>query len=197
MHARTLAGLGLVTALLACNDRPAPTESDGAAATDNSTPVFAASTASQIARLRHLVAPFHKFEKAKAAGWSVQITSCLVEPGQGGMGFHYGKPSLINDNARVRLLEPELLLYEPQKNGKLRFVGVEYIVPFADHPSSAAPPTLLGQEFARVPEFGVWGLHIWVGRHNPSGIFSPWNPKVNCDNAPASQQARAAHHHGN
>ena len=92
---------------------------------------------------------------------------------------------------------PELLLYEPEKNGKLRFVGVEYIVPFTDIPSTAPAPTLLGQRFAQVPEFQVWGLHIWVGRHNPSGIFAPWNPKVSCDNAPASQRATMAHHHGN
>jgi hypothetical protein len=44
----------------------------------------------------------------------------------------------------VNLLQPELPLYEPEKNGKLRFVGVEYIVPFADHPATAAAPTLLG-----------------------------------------------------
>jgi hypothetical protein len=29
----------------------------------------------------------------------------------------------------------------------------------------------------------VWALHVWVGRQNPSGIFSDWNPKVTCDNA--------------
>jgi len=94
----------------------------------------------------------------------------------------------------VNLLQPELLLYEPEKDGKLRFVGVEYIVPFTDHPATAAPPTLLGHEFSQVPEAGVWGLHIWVGRHNSSGIFSPWNPKVSCQFA--GTQAAAAHQHG-
>jgi hypothetical protein len=72
---------------------------------------------------------------------------------------------------------------------------VEYIVPFTDRPASATPPTLLGQEFAQVPEFGLWGLHIYVGRENPSGIFAPWNPKVSCQYAGA-QQSATGHHHG-
>jgi hypothetical protein len=158
--------------------------------------------ASRIAQLRRLVAPFHDFETATRAGWSARITPCLVSgdlpstPGAGAMGFHYGKVSFIQDGGVVNLVQPELLLYEPEKNGKLRFVGVEYIVPFADHPASAAAPTLLGHAFAQVPEFGVWGLHIWVGRENPSGIFAPWNPKVSCAAAPAGQVA-TGHHHGN
>ena len=195
MHARITVGVGLMTLLAACGDRSAPLAPNGA--TSDRSPAMSSSVASQIAELRRLVAPFHQFERARAAGWSVQITPCLEEPGQGGMGFHYGRPAFIGDGGRVALLEPELLLYEPEKNGKLRFMGVEYIVPFTDHPASAPPPTLLGQEFAQVPEFGVWGLHIWVGRHNPSGIFAPWNPKVNCDDAPTSQRATGAHHHGN
>jgi hypothetical protein len=200
MRTRLPVGLILFTLIFACSDRSAPLSPDGAASGKSPT-ISAAATASQIAQLRRLVAPFHDFDKAVAAGWSAQITPCLVDadlpsqPGAGAMGFHYGRPAFIQDGGRVRLLEPELLLYEPEKNGKLRFVGVEYIVPFTDHPATAAPPTLLGQEFAQVPEFGVWGFHIWVGRQNQSGIFSPWNPKVNCDNVAAAQ--RATHHHGN
>jgi hypothetical protein len=79
------------------------------------------STASQLAGLRRLVAPFHDFEAAEAAGWSAPITSCLDAPGLGAMGFHYGNLRYIQDGGVVDLLQPELLLYEPQKNGKLRF----------------------------------------------------------------------------
>jgi hypothetical protein len=201
MRARIPITLGLVTVLVACSDRATPLAPNGAGS-DNP-PAISASVASRIAELRRLVAPFHQFEKARAAGWSAQITPCLVDadlpsqPGAGAMGFHYGKLAYIQDGGVVNLLQPELLLYEPEKNGKLRFVGVEYIVPFADHPSTAAAPTLLGHRFAQVPEFGVWGLHIWVGRHNPSGMFAAWNPKVSCANAPASQRATIQHHHGN
>ena len=199
MRARIPLTLSLVTVLLACEDHPGTLAPDGAAAVEAR--AANASAASQIAQLRRLVAPFHDFQTASDAGWSAPITTCLVAgdlpstPGSGAMGFHFGNVAFIQDGGVVDLLQPELLLYEPEKNGKLRFVGVEYIVPFTDHPASAAPPTLLGQPFAQVPEFGVWGLHIYVGRHNPSGTFAPWNPKVSCDDAGA-QQAAAGHHHG-
>jgi hypothetical protein len=191
--------LALVTLLLACNDTQ--TVLDPAATSAGNIPISASAAASQIAQLRRLVAPFHNFDAAVAAGWSAPITPCLVaadlpsQPGVGAMGFHYGNLAYIQDGGVVNLLQPELLLYEPEQNGKLRFVGVEYIVPFTDHPATAEPPTLLGQAFAQVPEFGVWGLHIWAGRHNSSGIFSPWNPKVTCANASAGAVA-TGHHHG-
>ena len=197
MRARIPIAFTLAAILLACEDHPATLAPDASPAAV----AISASTASQIAALRRLVAPFHDFETASHAGWSTPITPCLVAgdlpstPGTGAMGVHFGNLAYIQDGGVVDLLQPELLLYEPQKNGKLRFVGVEYIVPFTDHPADADPPTLLGQEFAPVPEAGVWGLHIYVGRHNPSGIFQPWNPKVTCENA-GTQGAAAGHRHG-
>jgi hypothetical protein len=199
MRARVPVTLGLVTILFACQDHAGtlgPDEASSARA-----PAAASfSTASRIAQLRRLVAPFHDFETAKAAGWSAPITPCWVaadlpsQPGSGAMGFHWGNLDYILDGGKVDLLQPELLMYEPEKNGKLRFVGVEYIVLFSDHPSTAEPPTLLGQEFSRVPEAGVWGLHIWVGRENSAGIFMPWNEKVSCEFAAGA--TAAGHHHG-
>jgi hypothetical protein len=200
MRTRIPIALGLATALLACEDHQGTLAPDGAAAIALPATVNA-STASQIAQLRRLVAPFHDFQTASEAGWSAPITPCLVAgdlpstPGSGAMGFHFGNLAYIQDGGVVDLLQPELLLYEPEKNGKLRFVGVEYIVPFTDHPATDPAPTLLGQEFAQVPEFGVWGLHIYVGRHNPSGTFAPWNPKVSCENA-GVQQTAGGHRHG-
>jgi hypothetical protein len=193
MRARIPITLSLITILLACEDHPGTLAPEGASAVEAR--AASASTASQIAQLRRLVAPFHDFDAAVHAGWATQITPCLEAPGLGAMGFHYGNLGYIQDGGVVDLLQPELLLYEPEKSGKLRFVGVEYIVPFADHPATAAPPTLLGQAFAQVPEFGVWGLHIYVGRENPSGIFAPWNPKVSCEHA-GLERAVGGHHHG-
>jgi hypothetical protein len=200
MRTGTPVTLALALVLLACGDHPGTLAPDGVSAFDAPAAV-SASTASQVAQLRRLVASFHDFDTAVRAGWSAPITPCLVaadlpsQPGVGAMGLHYGNLDYIQDGGVVDLLQPELLLYEPEKNGKLRFVGVEYIVPFADHPATAAPPTLLGQPFAQVPEFGVWGLHIWVGRENRSGIFMPWNPKVSCESAGIAR-AVGRHHHG-
>ena len=198
MRIRIPITLGLVAALLACEDHQALAPDGGATVALPAT--ASASEASEIAQLRRLVAPFHDFEAAVHAGWATPITPCFTsadlpsQPGTGAMGFHWGNLAYIGDHGAVNLLQPELLLYEPEKNGKLRFVGVEYIVPFSDHAATDAPPTLLGHEFSQVPEAGVWGLHIWVGRHNKSGIFSPWNPKVSCQFA--GPQAAAAHQHG-
>ena len=194
MYKDIAVALSLSAVLLACDDgsRAVAPESPSMASTATTA---AASTASEIAQLRRLVAPFHQFEAAVNAGWSAQFTPCLEAPGLGGMGFHYANPAFVQDGGAVNLLQPELLLYEPQKNGQLRFIGVEYIVLFSDHPATEPPPTLLGQAFEAVPDAGLWGLHIYVGQHNPSGIFATWNPRVNCDNAGTTTSA-AGHGHG-
>jgi hypothetical protein len=77
------------------------------------------------------------------------------------------------------MLEPEILQYEPQTNGRLRLVGTEYIVLL----SFDRPDPLFGQEFHANEAAGVWALHVWNWRQNPSGMFEDWNPKVSCENA--------------
>lgn len=133
-----------------------------------------------IARLRERTAAFNRFDAAAAAGWDTRITDCFFDPQLGGMGYHYGNTALIDGT--VDALQPELLLYEPEKNGRLRFVAVEYIVPFTAW-TAAAPPQLYGQSFHRNEAFGLWVLHVWHMRENPRGTFADWNPRVSCDNA--------------
>jgi hypothetical protein len=130
----------------------------------------------QLAALRRVTAPFHRFSAAVDAGWSHQLTPCFSSS-EGGMGFHYANTSLID--AAVDAAQPEALLYEPQRDGSLRFVGVEYIVPRTAW-SGAEPPVLYGQTFPYIEAFDVYGLHVWVGRHNPDGVFAAWNPRVSC-----------------
>ena len=135
-----------------------------------------------LAALRRATAKFHDFETASHAGWSAPITACMTDPaGAGGMGFHYGNTKLINGSVQVD--QPELLLYEPEKNGRLRLVAVEYIIPYTEHSRDAAPPELFGQKFKQNDTFQLWGLHAWVWKDNPSGIFADWNPEITCANA--------------
>jgi hypothetical protein len=101
-----------------------------------------------------------------------------MSSGEGGMGFHYGNTAFIDGTARVD--QPELLLFEPQATGKPKLVAVEYIVPYSFHARSAAPPVLFGQQFKQVDAFQLWGLHVWIWKLNPSGLFAPWNPQVSC-----------------
>ena len=137
-----------------------------------------------LATLRRVTASFRDFDAAKHAGWATPITPCMTDPGgAGGMGFHYGKTTLIDGT--VHVATPQLLLYEPEKNGRLRLVAVEYIIPYSFHSRDAAPPRLFNQGFQQVDAFQLWGLHAWVWRNNPSGMFASWNPNVNCDNTTA------------
>ena len=146
---------------------------------------FGADVSQDLARLRQVTAAFQDFNTAYHAGWSTQITPCMTDAGgAGGMGFHYGKVGLIDGTASVE--NPQLLLYEPEKDGRLRLVAVEYIIPYSFVPRSASPPRLFNQDFQQVDAFQLWGLHAWVWKENPSGIFSPWNPTVGCTNATAS-----------
>lgn len=134
-----------------------------------------------LATLRALTAQYHDFEKAMAAGWEVLVPGCRDNPPVGGMGWHFLNPAYIG--LYLDVLEPQVLIYEPEKNGRMRFVGVEYLIPFDILPSDAEPPVLMGQEFLQNFGDNVWMLHVWVGRHNPDGMFATWNPKVSCQYA--------------
>jgi hypothetical protein len=175
-----IAGLSL----LACAGNERVTASDATTLSPGELPAFEAfgsAVDQDLAKLRSVTAAFHDFDTARHAGWSTQITACMTDPaGAGGMGFHYGNTALINGTASVET--PQLLLYEPEQNGRLRLVAVEYIIPYTFHSRDAEPPVLFGQKFQQVDAFQLWGLHAWVWRENPSGMFASWNPRVNCDN---------------
>ena len=129
--------------------------------------------------LRRVTARFHRFKDAAAAGWSSQITPCMTDPADsGGMGFHYGNTALIDGSVQVD--QPELLLYEPEAHGRLSLVAVEYIIPYTAHSRASAPPVLFGQQFKQNDTFQLWGLHVWVWKANPRGLFANWNPRVTC-----------------
>jgi hypothetical protein len=131
-----------------------------------------------VADVRKVTAKFQDLTVAKAAGYTNQYPSGCAESPEGAQAFHFLKDSLVDD--KVDLQTPELLMYEPQADGSMQLIGVDYVVPFA---RSATAPTLLGVPFMRNEKLGVWALHIWTLRSNPSGMFAAWNPDVNCRNA--------------
>lgn len=171
-----------ITLLAGCSGDPTTANSAASEQSRTASPTQASGSAElkDLATLRRVTARFHDFDTAVGAGWSAKITSCMTDPTLGGMGFHYGNTALIDGTARVD--QPELLLYEPEQNGRLRLVAVEYIIPYTFHSRDAAPPVLFGHEFQQNDVFQLWGLHAWVWKDNPSGIFANWNPVVNCDN---------------
>ena len=141
------------------------------------------STSSELTRelnaLKAATTSFHDFNAAQAAGYTTQLTDCMVDSSLGGMGFHQAKASLINGT--VAVTTPQVLLYEPQADGSVQLVAVEYIIPYTLHSRNSPPPMLFGQRFKQNDTFQLWGLHAWVWRDNPSGVFADWNPNVNCN----------------
>jgi hypothetical protein len=135
-------------------------------------------------------APFHSVAVAKAAGYGLLVDAagiaCIDKPGEGGMGIHYANSTLVGDD-KVNAAAPELIVYEPTRKGRLRMVAAEYVVfQNAWDASHSSPPKLFGREFELVPAGNRYGLppfyelHAWLSKHNPSGMFSDWNPRVTC-----------------
>jgi len=135
-------------------------------------------------------AGYHNIDAALGAGYGeftdAQGIACIDDP-EGGMGIHYVKLALVVDDA-VNAATPEALVYEPTRNGRLRLVAAEYVVfQAAWDATHSSPPSLFGQEFELVGSPNRYGLppfyelHAWVWKHNPSGMFNDWNPRVSCD----------------
>ena len=151
-----------------------PSLAEGAAATDGAL----------VAQVRRATARFHRIEVAFAEGY-VQASPCEAIAA-GGMGAHFRKNLLID--GVIDPEHPEILQYEPQKNGEWRLVGIEFlIVAAAWDPTHTGPPSFAGQVFedrrapgSAGPPFPNYGLHMWVWQNNPDGLFAPWNSTVNC-----------------
>jgi hypothetical protein len=143
-----------------------------------------------LATLKQVTGPLRSFDAAISAGWGTKITSCMADATAGGMGFHYGNTAYIDGTVQVD--KPQLLLYEPQANGSEQLVAVEYIIPYSFHARSDTPPVLFGQQFKQNDTFGLWGLHVWAWKTNPSGLYADWNPNVNCNNT-TDIQSMVAH----
>lgn len=177
--------LALVTIACADSESPSAPDVNSTAALGHAQPANALANA-DLARARAATAHFHRFENAEAAGWDFPIPGCMEHPSLGGMGYHFGNLELYLDG-QVNPAEPEILLYEPQSNGRMRLVAVEYAVPFlawgTGDPDVDAPPQLFGRDLNRADPRDQWELHVWLWKHNPSGLFADWNPKVTCEHS--------------
>ncbi|MFD9465881.1 hypothetical protein [Streptomyces sp. NPDC060027] len=129
---------------------------------------------------------------------------CSADPaGHGSMGYHYFNESRYGS---LDPAKPAALLFEDGKNGKRRLAGVEWIVVDADQNLKTAkdrPSMFGGQKFdgpmpGHYPGMPIhYDLHVWLWKHNPSGLFNRWNPRVKCPAAPthsgSSDMAHSAH----
>jgi hypothetical protein len=140
-----------------------------------------------VAVVREATARFQNVAAAKAAGYSL-LFGCVTGPDAGAMGLHYVNLSLVADGL-LDPTQPEIVIYEPLPNGRLRITGADFLV-FADawdsvHPGE--PPQLMGQLlhlFDSPNRFGLpafYTLHVWAWKDNPNGTFVNWHPDVKCD----------------
>jgi hypothetical protein len=145
--------------------------------------------------VRQATEGFKNVEAAEAVGYGL-FHGCVSGPERGAMGIHYVNGDLVGDG-EIDASQPEALIYE-LRDGRLRLVGVEYVV-IAEAWDAAheTPPTLMGQVFHyvgapnryRIPAF--YELHVWAWKQNPNGMFTDWNPRVSCEDF--SEGAAAAH----
>lgn len=126
-------------------------------------------------------------EQAIAAGYVID-SPCVADPTLGGMGVHYMNHALANDPA-IDAAKPEILVYQPNRAGQLRLGALEYFRRAADQVppiDQSDKPSLFGVPFdgvmpAHAPHHGWhYDLHLWIWQFNPSGLFFPFNPTVQC-----------------
>lgn len=141
-----------------------------------------------LAQVRQATSAYRNINVAAQAGWFARDAFCVSGPDHGAMGVHVVNPALIGGN-QPKISQPQILIYEPQANGSMVLVGVEYVV-IADAWDAAHPqgpvPSVGGQFMLKFPAPNmfdmpsIYVLHAWAWRNNPAGNFAMWNRNVTC-----------------
>lgn len=157
---RSLVAVAAASLFAACNDHAltAPSATDVAAVT-----------------IRNATTRYLDLNAAIEDGF-VLLHGCETRGDEGPVGIVYVKSSRLD--ATIDPTLPEGLIYAPASPRPV-LVAVEFAVPYQAW-TDAAPPKFLGNTFQREDEFGVFGLHVWVWRQNPKGMFAESNPDVSC-----------------
>lgn len=156
--------LSVLAAAAACDESPSGNDDEVAEAVE---------------AMRTATALYHDLDNALADGF-VLIHGCEVRPGEGQVGAVYIQPDRMPLGIDPSV--PQGLLYEIDDAGNATLLGAEMVVPF-DLWTEDEPPEFLGMPFQAEDEFGVYGLHAWVWRDNPRGMFAQAHPGVACDAA--------------
>ena len=138
-----------------------------------------AKTDRQLKQVKQVTARFKDVAKAEAAGY-VAVGECVATRA-GAMGVHYLNAALLGD-PKLDLKKPELLLYEPQADGGMKLVGVEWM----QLDTGQRAPRLFGRRLdGPMNHNGTapwhFDLHVWPVRKNPRGTFAQYNRRVSCD----------------
>jgi hypothetical protein len=138
-------------------------------------------------KVREATARFQNVEVAEADGYQL-LFGCVSGDSVGAMGLHYVNMDLVS-KGEVRLNHPQIVIYEPTPDGRVRLTGADYLILAEgwdkNHPGD--PPQLMGQLFHLFDapnRFGLpafYTLHVWAWKDNPNGAFVNWHPNVSCE----------------
>jgi hypothetical protein len=150
-----------------------------------------------VSAARRATAAYQRENRALADGF-LPTPTCVAVPGVGGMGVHYIRPDRMAD-VEVDPRQPEILVYGLNADGGRFLVALEYFAPVLSNGQpwrggpgepppvvDNAPPVLFGRTFdGPMPGQGPgqpwnYSLHLWAWKHNPSGLFAPFNPRLTC-----------------
>ena len=196
MKRLTLLLVCATVSLTACQQVPTDPDSLAPAALEDHAPAYlspeAAALEQQLKAVRRATKKYRDIEQARADGY------VAVSPYVPGMGFHFADgPPFGTD-----LEDPGVLVYytnasynpapgdahDPAHDDDLILGGVEWLV---QGDQTANPPDIFMDEVdprnLRVSEAEGWhyearegfsGLHAWIYRGNPEGLFHTTNPTI-------------------
>ena len=155
---------------------------------EHSTAAAAKNQSSELVRIvRDATERFKDPAVADSEGYKLAF-GCVSGSDAGAMGMHFVNMSLVSDPA-LDPRRPEIVLYEPLPDGRLRLIGADYLVLAsawdALHPGET--PQIMGQLlhlFEAPNRFGLppfYTLHVWAWKENPTGTFVNWHARVSCD----------------
>jgi hypothetical protein len=153
-----------------------------------------AGVARLLGRTKAALEKYQSVDQAKADGYAAAGPCAFSVAGAGeesshpgGMGVHFTNDAVMK-SGKLDPMKPPVLVYAPVANGGLQLVAAEYFKPDADQnvKTDDDRPTLFGRAFdgpmlGHSPGMPIhYDLHVWLWKHNPSGMFAPWNPDVSC-----------------
>jgi hypothetical protein len=136
--------------------------------------------------VRQATERFRDVRVAEGEEYHLQF-GCVSGGDFGAMGMHFVNFPLVLDG-EIDATKPEIVIYEPLSNGRLRLIGADYLVlKEAWDATHDGPPQLMGQLFHLfeapnrfgLPDF--YTLHVWAWKESPTGTFVNWHANVSCD----------------
>ena len=138
-----------------------------------------------------------QYQSVPPSGYT-PVLGCVSGSDHGAMGVHYVNgqftgQTLLSDG-QLDPTKPQALIYEPQANGDMKLVAVEFIIFASALPAGAAPEVdghlmlyvdgpSTSRPNASPNRYGLPGffeLHVWAWKDNPQGPYVDWNNHISC-----------------